>query len=314
MTRRRRIGLIVAAALAWVSLARTSRAQPAASEDASGAKAPAQAPFAAPFSLRAPAASNGVRAETAFGLDSRVSSTIVQYLSASYSPIDRLSFFLRGGWVDYVPETGSSARAFTNVALGAQWVQTLTPEWRVAGALGTGLPVGQGGGDSPNAGEAVAIAAGNLARSRLEGSTMFSPNDLAPFLGGDLAWVSHGFTAQAEATVFELLRVQGAKADPDATKTSLVAGVHGAYFVVPQLSFGVELRDQTFLTTPAAVSAGKASRSWVSVGAGVRAHLKLGPSTWFRPGLGYFQPLDDPSPTISASRYHIFQLDLPLTF
>ncbi|HEU5478296.1 MAG TPA: hypothetical protein VFU90_00615, partial [Candidatus Tumulicola sp.] len=305
------VWLMGAVALASFSIARVGRAQTPGSTEP---EPPLPAPLAASFALRTPAASTGVRAETAYGLDSGASSTIVQYLSASYAPIDRLSFFVRGGWVDYAPNTGPSGTALTNVALGGQWADKLSREWRVAGAIGTGLPVGQGGGDLPDPGAAAAIAAGNIARSRLEGSTMFSPNDLAPFVGGDIAWVSHGFTVQAEANVFQLFRVRGTKVDPDATKTSFMGGVHGAYFVIPELSIGLEVRDNTFLTTPAAVSAGKTSRTWVTAGGGVRAHLQLGPHVWFRPGLAYFQPLNDPTPTISASSYHVFQLDLPLTF
>jgi hypothetical protein len=68
------------------------------------------------------------------------------------------------------------------------------------------------------------------------------------------------------------------------------------------------------LSTPAAVEAGKTSRVWVTVGGGPRVHIHLGGTVWLRPGLAYIQPLNDPSPTISASSYHIVQLDLPLTF
>jgi hypothetical protein len=319
MKGRMRLGVATVFALVSFSVARAGWAQPDASTEPPAQPLPQTlesppAPFAPSFAFRAPAASTGVRAETAYGLNSGTSSTIVQYLTASYAPIDWLSFFVRGGWVDFIPDVGTSGTAFTNVALGGTWARKLTPEWRVAVALGTGLPVGQGGGDSPDPGEAAAIAAGNLARSRLEGSTMFSPNDVAPYIGGDVAWVSHGFTVQAEVNVFQLFRVRGDKADPDSTKTSFMGGIQGGYFVIPQLSVGLEVRDNTYLSTPAAVSAGKTSRTWVTVGGGVRAHLQLGPHIWFRPGLGFFQPVDDPTPTISASNYHVFQLDLPLTF
>jgi hypothetical protein len=240
---------------------------------------------------------------------------VVQYLTASYAPIKQLSVFARAGWVDLLlPSPASSSNAFTNVAIGALWADKVLPDLRLAATLGTGLPVGQGGGDTPDAGEAAAMAAGNLARSRFEGSTMFSQNDLSPFVGGDIAWVSRGFTLQAEATIFELIRVRGSAVDPDATKTSLTMGAHAGYLFVPEFSFGVEVRDQTFLSTPAAVDAGKTSRNWVTVGGGPRVNLRLGEHVWLRPGLAYLQPLNNPSPTMSASSYHIVQLDLPLTF
>ncbi len=281
---------------------------------ARAAAAPPPSPYAASFGLRAPYAVTAARAETAYGLDSGVSSTIVQYLTGSYAPIEHLSVYARGGWVDLLPEGKSASSAFTNVTLGAQWAGEVTPEVRFAAVIGSGLPVGQGGGDSPDPGAAAAIAAGNLARSRFEGSTTFSPNDVAPFAGGDIAWVSDGWTLQAEATLFEALRVRGSEADPDSNKTVLTMGADAGYFVIPELSVGVEVRDQSFLTTPAAVASGKMSRSWVTAGGGARVHLHLGEHVWLRPGLAFLQPLNDPSPTLSASDYHIVQLDLPLTF
>lgn len=255
-----------------------------------------------------------MRAETAYGLNAGTSSTIVQYLTASYAPTEHISMLARAGWVDFLPIGKNASEAFSNVMLGGQWTGEIAHGLRVAGILGSGFPVGQGGGDTPDAGEASAIAAGNLARSRLEGSTMFSPNDLAPFVGGDIAWSSRGVTLQAEASLFEALRVRGEEADPDAAKTILTMGAHAGYFLIPQLSVNLELREQIYLSTPAAVESGKTSRGWATVAAGVRAHLRLRDHLWLRPGLAFVQPLNDPSPTITASNYHIFQLDVPLAF
>lgn len=278
------------------------------------APAPSPAPYVAPFGLRSVNAATSVRAETAYGLNSGTSSTVVQYLTASYAIRPDLGVALRGGWVDFIPQGSDSSRALTNLVVSGIWTARPIEPVRVAVTGGLGLPVAQGGGDRPDAGEAAAIAAGTLARSRLEGSSMFSPNDLVPFVSGDVAYVSGGLTVQAEATIYELLRVKGSVADPDGNKTSLTTGVHVGYQIVPLLSLGAELRDQSYLTTPAAVESGKTSRSWVTVGGGPRLHFHLAKSIRFRPGLAYLQPLNDPSPTISASAYHIVQLDLPLTF
>jgi hypothetical protein len=137
---------------------------------------------------------------------------------------------------------------------------------------------------------------------------------VAPFLGGDLAWVSRGLTAQAEASLFEAVRVRAENTEPDANRTVLTAGLHVGYFLRPALSVSAELRDQTFLSTPAAVAQGKQSRSWVTVGGGPRAHVPLGRGMWLRPGIAFIQPLNDTAPKRSASSYHIVQLDLPLVF
>ena len=44
---------------------------------------------------------------------------------------------------------------------------------------------------------------------------------------------------------------------------------------------------------------------------GPRLHFKLSDSVWFRPGIAFALPLDDP---IKKVEYKIVQLDLPLVF
>ena len=88
-------------------------------------------------------------------------------------------------------------------------------------------------------------------------NAMFLVNDFAVFPGVDFAYVSHGFTAQVEATLFQLWRVKGDKGptpkNPDSSKTNLTMGLHIGYFFIPQLSVGAEIRHQRFLSTPLAV-------------------------------------------------------------
>ena len=292
-------------------------AQPAAASSQVAAAPPevvaAPAPYALPFGLRGALAPTAVRAETAYGWNAGQSSTVVQYLTASYAPLKNLSLGVRGGWVDYIPEKGTSSTAFTNVTVSGVWADNIVPSVKVAGALGLALPIGQGGGDSPDPGQAAAIAAGSLARSRFEGLTMFRPNHLTPFAGGDVVWVSGGATLQAEANIFQGFRVRGgAQSDPDSAITNLTMGASAGYTFVPELSAVLEVRDQTFLSTPSAVDAGRMSRTWVTVGGGPRANLRLAKDMIVRPALAYFQPLNDASPTISASSYHIFLLDIVL--
>lgn len=316
-----RVTFLPASAAAVVFLFAAS----AAAQSTPAAEPAPPAPYVAPFAPRGTGAGTSVRAETAYGLDTGVSSTIVQYLAASWAPVEHLSLYGRTGWSYYFPNAGPATSAFTNLAVGALCAYKLGRDFRWSATIGTGLPVGQGGGDDPDPGEAAALAAGSLARSRFEGSTMFSPNDVAPYLGGDLAWVRGGFTLQAEVTVFALFRVRGDGTnpatgkpwDPDAVKGSVDLAFHAGYFVVPQLSVQVEVRDQTYLGTPAAVAAGNISQSWVTVGGGVRGHLKLGPKASFHPGIAFFQPLNDAilKPTVhTALSYHVFLLDLPVSF
>ena len=300
------------------TIASSSRADPPDAPPSSEPAAPypvaKPAPYAAPFGLRGIIPVTAIRAETAYGVSFGTSSTVVQYLTASYAVVPQFSVLARWGWVDFFPEEKVASNAFTNATVAGLWGTKIGNAVRVAATLGSGLPVGQGGGDSPNAGQAAAIAAGNLARSRFEGVTTFSPNDVAPFIGGDLAWVHGGLTLQAEATFFEVFRVRGEKADPDSMKTVLTMGGHAGYFLIPQISIGAELRETIFLSTPAAVGAGKTSRGWATVGVGPRWHIRLGRKAWLRPGLAFIQPLNDTAPGSPAGSYHIFQLDVPVVF
>ena len=80
-------------------------------------------------------------------------------------------------------------------------------------------------------------------------NSMFAVDYFTIFPGADLAYVAHGLTVQAEATLFQLTRVRGKDTVPgkDSSNTNLTAGLHVGYFVIPQFSVGVELRHQRWL-------------------------------------------------------------------
>ena len=172
--------------------------------------------------------------------------------------------------------------------------------------------MGSGGGDSPNTENVAANAAGIRARSAMD-NAMFAVNDFTVFPGVGLAYVRGGFTAQVEATLLQLTRVRGSKAQADSSKTNFTAGLHLGYFFIPELSIGAELRHQRWLSTPKAVANDKTNtlRDTTTVAFGPRAHIKLGNKIWLRPALTLALPLDDP---MKAAKYKIVQLDLPLSF
>lgn len=93
-------------------------------------------------------------------------------------------------------------------------------------------------------------------------------------------------------------------------------GVHAGYFFIPQLSAGVELRHQRWLSTPVAVKNVEAGakigvRDSSTVALGLRAHFKLSDTMWIRPSLAYVRGIDAP---MSKSSYDIVQLDVPVVF
>jgi hypothetical protein len=144
-------------------------------------------------------------------------------------------------------------------------------------------------------------------------NSLFAVNDLAIIPGIDLAYVAHGFTAQIEATLFQLERVRGAAAQLEASKTNLTAGFHAGYFFIPNLSFGAEVRYQRWLNAPIAVDNDKPGTSvdMVSLGFGPRLHLQVG-SVWLRPGVAFTRGFDHPM--TSPGNYNVVQLDVPVVF
>lgn len=120
-------------------------------------------------------------------------------------------------------------------------------------------------------------------------------------------------------TVGGLVRTRGGDApakgtpppNPDSHKLILTSGLHGGYFLLPELSLGVDLRYQRWLSTPVAVTKDGNARETVTLAIGPRGHFELGKGTWFRPGLAYARGLDQP---MSGQSYNIVQLDLPISF
>lgn len=309
------------------SVPRTARAQEP--PNAPETPKPRPPPYSLPFQLRPVVPATVVRSDTAFAFyknpaNDASGSTVASMLLASYKVTDELAPLVRIGVVSNSPPEAPTAPqpksgfGFLNPVIGATYGLKPTPELRLAFFLGFTLPIGSGGGDNPDPGRFLARGApGISARSAMD-NAMFAVDDFTVFPGIDVAVVSHGFTAQAEATLFQLTRVRAKNApapytDPDASRTNFTAGIHLGYFVVPMLSVGVELRHQRWLSTPTAIEKDTTGtlRDTTTVAFGPRFHFKLGENTWFRPGIALALPLDDP---MKKAGYKIVQLDLPLAF
>ena len=147
---------------------------------------------------------------------------------------------------------------------------------------------------------------------------MFAVNDFTIFPGVGFAYVNGGFTAQVEATLLQLMRVKGEDLpNSDSSKTNFTAGLHLGYFFIPQLSLGAEIRHQRWLSTPKTIEGGNATyeeatlRDTTTFAVGPRVHFKVGEKSWFRPGIAFAMPLDNP---MKDADYKIVQLDLPFIF
>jgi hypothetical protein len=301
-----------------------------ATESGPEPQAPAErsssAPYSLPFQLRPITAATVLRSDTSFGAyDNLVAQhgfAVVSELTGSWripgtqaGPATGLAPLVKLTVVnDSPPGTATGGFAFVNPLVGAAYAATLGSVLRASVFAGITIPIGMGGGDTPNPGQADARNVGPVIRAGMDNS-LFAVNDIAFIPGVDIAYVAHGFTAQAEATLFQLERVRGAKAQPEASKTNLTGGIHVGYYLMPFLSLGAEFRIQWWLDPPFTVQDHKPNTSYdlTSLGVGPRLHFKVAQDIWIRPGVSYTRGFDRPM-TPKAFNDNIVQLDIPLIF
>lgn len=306
------------------------------------AEKPKPPPYSLPWQLRPVVAASVVRSDTTFAFykdtaGEESGTTVASMLLASYKLTDELAPMMRLGVVSNSPPSSAktamgadldSAVNFINPVLGATYAVKPAKPLRLAFFLGVTLPIGSGGGDDAEPENMAANAAGIRARSAMD-NAMFAVNDLTIFPGVGLAYVSGGFTAQIEATLLQLMRVRGgevpamgAAKNPDKSKTNFTTGLHLGYFLAPFVSVGGEIRHQRFLSTPKSVEldddeanspmlAPQGTRDTTTIAIGPRFHFKLSDSIWFRPGVAFAMPLDNP---MKKTEYKLVQLDLPVAF
>ena len=274
---------------------------------------PKPPPYSLPWQLRPAAAATVVRSDTAIAMRKSPAgdsgTTVASMLLGSYKVSPDLAVMVRLGVVSDSPPVGDGASAFLNPVIGGTYVFKLSKEVRLAAFLGLALPLGNGGGNTPDKLVRSALTSGIYTRSAMD-NAMFAVNYLTPFPGIDLAYVANGLTIQAEATLLQLIRARGDAVDKDAARTNFTAGLFAGYFLVPQFSLSAELRYQAWLKNPT-VPTDAANRDTVSFAVGPRVHIKLSDTAWFRPGIAYARGLDKP---MTDAKYNIVQLDLPFSF
>jgi hypothetical protein len=287
-------------------------------------------PYSLPWQLRPAAATTVIRSDTAFARYENAKGdggfTVASTLLASYkvpgtgdkwqglAPVVRIAVVNDSPPAQANGQAAPGGFAFVNPLVGATYAMSLGNGLRAGFFLGATIPIGMGGGDTPDKGELDARTKGPAARSMMDNS-LFAVNDFTVIPGADIAWVSHGFTVQAEVTLFGLWRVRGEKAQPESSKSNLTTGIHAGYFFIPELSVGVDLRYQRWLNAPIAIDkdpTGTLIDNW-SFAVGPRFHFPLGGSVKIHPGVAYARYLDKPN-AATPPNYHIIQLDIPVTF
>jgi hypothetical protein len=307
-------------AVAILLSARRSPAQEAPPEP------PPPLKYSPPFLLRPVTAATVVRSDSSFGFYENANAAhgfaVVSELLFSYAipgtggsaPKTGLAPLVKLTVVgDSPPANATGGFAFVNPLVGAIYAMSFGAGLRASALFCVTIPVGMGGGDTPNAGALDARTVGPVIRAGMENS-LFAVNDIAFVPGVDFAYVDHGLTVQAEATLFQLERVRGAANQLEASKTNLTAGAHVGYFLVDQLSVAAELHYQHWLDAPFAVEQHKPGTSvdLTSLSVGPRLHFDLGRGAWIRPGVAYTRGFT--APMSSPANDNIVQLDVPIVF
>ncbi len=301
------------AALAFASATIARAGEPIADSIEAAPAEAAPAPYAAPFQLRA------VMPATVLRLDSAVS--FHDRDLSKYEGLANVTIFTAG--FKLAPTTGIAVRLplVYNAPSGvdapgaqlqvgnAQLLLTHTPfpkdTVRVAFAVAGALPTTAGSGPSPSAEAKATNASAALTRLNMD-NMVFLPNDAAVALGTSVAYVSSGLTVQVDATLLNTFKVR--EAAGDANRTNFLVGLGVAYFITPEVSVGLELTGQHWLSTPAAVAADESLRHTHAALVGGRYHHKFD-AGWFRPGVAIAQGLDGP-----VSTHKEFRVDLPFVF
>jgi hypothetical protein len=293
---------------------------PAVAASTPASTAPAQTPaappppYSLPWQLRPVVAANVVRSDTAVSFyenGTENASTVASTLLLSYKVLPKLAPLVRLAFVHNNPGAApGSGNAVVNPLVGATYQLDLAPGLRMGLFLGVTVPIGQGG-DKPAGMDSTAAAAGAgiNARSAMD-NALFAVNFMTVIPGFGLAYTKAGFTAQIEATFLQLTRVRNSDIERDSSRTNFTSGLHLGYFVIPQLSFGGEMRFQRWLSDPAVLTMFPNRRETLTFAVGPRAHFKLG-TRWLRPGIAYAQGIDNP---MKQRKDRIIQVDLPFVF
>jgi hypothetical protein len=281
-----------------------------------------------PWQLRPLTTSNSVRGETAAAVfndaHGNVNIASTNALSATYQLDDHWAPMLRVGFLgNNAAGAARDGMTFANPVLGVTYTRTIDDR-KLALFASTTVPIGTGGGNDPDVIAAQANRASMTVRPADD--AMFAVNYLTETVGGDVSIAKGGFTAQAEATLQQSIRVRGAESadGTDAARTRAALGAHVGTYIGSHVSLGGDVLYQRWLSHPTQFDAMTGARapitdedmSALTLSLGVRAHFHIGQAS-IHPGLSFTRGLDATGPTAGAmisNRTTAFALDVPVLF
>jgi hypothetical protein len=267
-----------------------------------------------PFQLRSVSPRSGARIDTIVApyryADMSALETVV-FLSGQLRLQQHFFLTARWGFDDNRVGNGDRNRTgIVNPAIGVTLAFPIGPAFRFAAATAISLPLATGGGSGSDVDGIFLQRQGALARSAMDNAA-FAFNDLGFPTGLSLAFVQRGFTAQLDGTIIASGRVKGPGTEGDAAKVNSTLGVFLGYFVIPEVSLGVELRYQYYLLPTALVDQDPSARDNLTVGAGGRIEIEVSDSTRLRPGICLSTGL---SGYVEQQSFHMIQFDVPISF
>jgi len=232
--------------------------------------------------------------------------------ATSYKVTDHWAPLLRLGVIsNNAPGAALDGSSFVNPVVGATYARR-EHNYRFALTLATTIPIGMGGGDAPDPRVARTNAAASTARPADQ--AMFEVNYLTESVGVAVAYVGHGFTAQADAMLHQGFRVRGSEAADSGggARTSGAVGLHLGAFIGSHISVGADLRYQRWLSEPTIMAAADTT----TIAIGPRLHFRIGKEMSIHPGFSLSRGIDArglDAPLVTSQATTV-QLDLPVTF
>jgi hypothetical protein len=284
--------------------------------------------YSLPWQLRPAAIGNVARVESGVAAfndaNGNLDLALATVFEASYRTAPEWAPLLRLGFVgNNAPGAARDGGAFVNPLVGVTYARRLGG-YELAFFGATTLPVGMGGGNAANPSAAKAGVAARSARPTDD--AMFAVDYMTPMFGADLAYTSHGFTAQLELSLLQLIRVRGEQnaAATDALRTSAVMGLHLGYFIGRHFSLGTDVRYQRWLSHPTHLHPASGQRvpipdarmDVLTVAIGPRFHFELGMRGGIHPGIAFVRGFDArgfEGPFINDQTTAI-QVDVPVQF
>jgi len=221
------------------------------------------------------------------------------------------------------PGEATDGSSFANPLVGATYARPVG-RYRLALFGATTLPIGTGGGNAPSIRAAKTNAASSTARPADD--AMFAVNYTTAIAGADFAYVNHGLTAQAEATLLQFVRVrgEGGIGATDSFRSQAAVGLHLGYFIGSHFSLSSDLHYRRWLSHPTTLNAATCARVALSdadmasttVTVGPRFHFRVGKQGWIRPGISFVRGLDArgfDAPLLTAGATGVL-VDVPLMF